>query len=179
MWAWEKTEKTTKKLIGWGRCSAVAKPTLFQGPCGRIFNISVSQFLDCFPYFKLLSLCVGVRRSSWWLMQQSSRRSLCQNVSEKQVAGVSINPHCPLFFFFFFIAERYGWQPHAGVHTHTHAHTFRHTHTHTHTLCETDTQAVGHPLSVKQWQVSSRLCLPHFSRDSEWGKTSRGWDTQT
>lgn len=167
MWAWEKKKKKNQrpfKVISWGRCSAVAKPTLFQGTCGRIFNISVSEFLDCFPYFKLLSLCVGVRGSSWWLMQQSSRRSLCQNVSEKQVAGVSINPHCPLFFFFF-IAERYGWQPHAGVRTHT--------------LCETDTQAVGHPLSVKQWQVSSRLCLPHFSRDSEWGKTSRGWDTQT
>lgn len=94
------------------------------------------SFLQCFPYFELLSLCVGVRGSSWWLMQQSGRRSLCQNVSEKQVAGVSINPCCPPDFFVFFLHRWEIWMAASWrgerACTHTHAHMHAHTAWQTH-----------------------------------------------
>lgn len=79
------------KGIGWSPQIILARSTFLLCPYGKILTIVVSVFLDSFPNFKLLSLCVEVRGSAWWLMQQSSRSSLCQNVSEKQVAGISIN----------------------------------------------------------------------------------------
>lgn len=62
MGSWDTQEPL--RGIGLSPQSALAKPTLLQGPYGKILSISVCLFLDCFPNFKLLSLFVEVKGSS-------------------------------------------------------------------------------------------------------------------
>lgn len=99
----------------------------------------VSVFLDSFPNFKLLSLFVEVTGSAWWLMQHSSQSSLCQNVSERQVAGISINSpalHYTISFTSSLLLRDMGASFCVCTHTHMHTHFLRYSNT------------VGHQLSV-------------------------------
>lgn len=56
-------------------------------------------------------------------MQQSSRCSLCQNVSERQVAGISIKPQRPPFFLFSFSLHCWETLMTACMCVRTHKHT--------------------------------------------------------